>query len=82
MNQQQLEEAILELQNQVDPESIEQSITISDIRTASPYVLALVGALRVALAPMGKRKIKVGGISITVDDLLNALLGTLTGVTQ
>lgn len=80
LNQQELEQAILALQSQ--SESPNRSLRISDVKTASPYVLALLSTLKIVLAPMGDRPIKIGGISVTVNDLLNALTGALTGVSQ
>lgn len=80
LNQQELEQAILALQPR--SELPDQSLTIGDVRNASPYVLALLSTLKIVLAPMGDRKIKIGGISVTVSDLLNALIGGLTGVSQ
>lgn len=80
LNQQELEQAIFALQSK--SELPDQSLTIGDVRNASPYVLALLSTLKIVLAPMGDRKIKIGGISVTVSDLLNALIGGLTGVSQ
>lgn len=81
LNQQELEQEILALQGKASAFP-DQSIRASDVRSASPYVLALIGALKVVLAQQGDRLIKIGGISVSVNDLLNAMTGALTGITQ
>lgn len=80
LSQSELEAAILRLEQFSG--NGEQSITISDVKSASPFVLAVLSSARVILGTFGDRTIKVGAASLSPVEIIDLLIAGLSGVAK
>lgn len=78
LDQSQLQEEILALGARTTP----QSLTVSNVKSASPFVLALLSSAKIVLASFGDRKIKIGDVSLSPVEVLDLIIAALTGIAQ
>ena len=79
-NQSELETEILRLEEFA--EQGEQSLTVNDVKSASPFVLAVLSSTRVVLGAFGDRTIKVGDASLSPVEIIDLLIAGISGVSK
>ncbi len=80
LNQSELEAEILRLEEFAVKN--EQSLTMNDVKSASPFVLAVLSSARVVLGALGDRTIKVGNASLSPVEIIDLLIAGISGVAK
>lgn len=80
LNQSEMKEQILSIEEFA--EQGKQSLTISDVKSASPFVLAVLSSARVVLGAFGDRIIKVGDASLSPVEIIDLLIAGISGVAK
>jgi hypothetical protein len=58
----------------------EQSITISDVKSASPFVLAVLSSAKIVLGAFGDRRIEIGNASLSPIEIVDLLIAGISEV--
>ena len=79
LNQSELETEILRLEEYAESS---QSLRVSDVKSASPFVLAVLSSAKIVLGAFGDRSIKIGTTSLSPVEIIDLLIAGISGVTR
>jgi hypothetical protein len=80
LNQSELEAEILRLEEFAD--SGERSLRVSDIKSASPFVLAVLSSAKIVLGAFGDRSIEIGNTSLSPSEIIDLLIAGISGIAK